>query len=94
MLTGSDSPTASNTQVAVNGDTHLHLLRTPTRADLAAVEAEEQAERMAAIKASAGFSAVMEAIRSCGRPAVGHNCLYDVMYMLSSFVQPCLPTQW
>ncbi|KAF5829284.1 ribonuclease H-like domain-containing protein [Dunaliella salina] len=81
-------------KVEVNGMGQLQLIRTPTPADLERVVAEDQAERIAAIKGAAGFSAVMEAMRDCRRPAVGHNCLFDIMFMMAAFVDPRLPRHW
>eukprot|EP00983_Pelagomonas_calceolata_P122146 1160879-Pelagomonas_calceolata.AAC.5 len=72
----------------------LQLIRTPTPADLERAVAEDQAERIAVMKGAAGFSAVMEAMRDCRRPAVGHNCLFDIMFMMAAFVDPRLPRHW
>ncbi len=47
-----------------------------------------------AINAAAGFTRVVEAIRACGRPAVGHNCMFDVSYVLAACVEPRLPATW
>lgn len=35
----------------------------------------------------AGFAAVMEAMRDCGKPMVGHNLAFDLGYSLHSFAQ-------
>jgi len=43
---------------------------------------------------ASGFSAVMEAMRDSRRPAVGHNCLFDVMFVMAAFVDPRLPRHW
>ena len=43
---------------------------------------------------AAGFSAVMEAMRDSHRPAVGHNCLFDIMFVMAGFVDPRLPRHW
>jgi len=42
---------------------------------------------------SIGFTAVFEAMRACGAPAVGHNLAWDLAYTLEAFVGP-LPPSW
>lgn len=56
-------------------------------------EIEQKALRGEAIEKAAGFSMVMEAMRDSGKPAAGHNCIFDVAYVLESFAQP-LPESW
>ena len=56
-------------------------------------EVEQKAQRGAAIVEAAGFAVVMEAMRDSGKPAAGHNCIFDVAYVLESFAQP-LPESW
>jgi hypothetical protein len=45
------------------------------------------------VQAAAGFTAVFDAIRECGRPAVGHNPWSDLGYCMEAFVGP-LPPSW
>ena len=33
-------------------------------------------------------------MRSCGKPGVGHNCLFDVAYSMAAFVDPVMPPSW
>lgn len=35
----------------------------------------------------AGFAAVFEAMRECGKPAVGHNLAFDLAYSLHSYAE-------
>ena len=46
------------------------------------LDLEETAAREGAIRQAAGFAAVMELMRKCGKPAVGHNLMFDLAYML------------
>ena len=64
-----------------------------TAEEKALYEVEQKAKRSAAIEESAGFAVVMEAMRDSGKPAAGHNCIFDVAYVLESFAQP-LPESW
>ena len=49
--------------------------------------------RLNGLHEAAGFAAVMDMMRECGRPAVGHNALLDLAYTLESFAAP-LPDSW
>jgi poly(A)-specific ribonuclease len=57
-------------------------LRRANQAAVAAQREAERASRLAAIDSAAGFAAVMEALRDCGRPCVGHNMWLDLTYAL------------
>jgi poly(A)-specific ribonuclease len=48
----------------------------------AELDREEVAAREGAIRQAAGFAAVMDLMRKCGKPAVGHNLMFDLAYML------------
>lgn len=37
---------------------------------------------------------MVEAIRASGKPAVGHNCSFDISYVLAACVEPKLPPTW
>lgn len=37
---------------------------------------------------------MVEALRDCGRPGVGHNCMYDIAYCMAAFVDPAMPASW
>ena len=50
-------------------------------------------ERIAAIQKAAGFTAVFEAMRDCGKPAIGHHMSLDLSFVLASFAGP-LPAAW
>ncbi|GFR48725.1 hypothetical protein Agub_g10682 [Astrephomene gubernaculifera] len=74
--------------------TYLRLIRCSSAAAAAALEAQDRAARRAEIAAAAGFAAVWEAMRDCGRPAVGHNCMFDVAYGVAQFGEGRLPATW
>ena len=48
---------------------------------------------MAAIQDAAGFTAVFEAMRDSGKPAVGHHVSLDLSFSLAAFAGP-LPGRW
>ena len=50
-------------------------------------------ERVAAIQDAAGFTAVFEAMRASGKPAIGHNMSLDLTFSLAAFAGP-LPGRW
>ena len=50
-------------------------------------------ERVAAIQDAAGFTAVFEAMRDSGKPAIGHNMSLDLTFSLAAFAGP-LPGRW
>jgi len=77
---------------AENGRAMIKLVR----ATSAQVEEREQAwleERRRGILDAAGFSRVLDAMRHCSKPAIGHNLSFDVAYSIHSFVSP-LPPSW
>jgi hypothetical protein len=45
------------------------------------------------LRAAAGFSHVFQLLLGSGKPAVGHNCMLDVLYTMRSF-QGALPATW
>mmetsp|Transcript_22526 Transcript_22526/g.49239 ORF Transcript_22526/g.49239 Transcript_22526/m.49239 type:complete len:910 (+) Transcript_22526:147-2876(+) len=45
------------------------------------------------VRSAAAFSSVLELMRSCGKPAVGHNASLDLALTLQQFVEP-LPKAW
>ena len=46
------------------------------------------------VRDASGFTLVFEAMRNSGKPAVGHNCMFDVLYTLAAFAEPSLPPSW
>ncbi|KAL4459112.1 hypothetical protein ABPG75_013977 [Micractinium tetrahymenae] len=79
----------------VENEDKLAVLRL-TRAsalEVAAWEAEQRRKRIDAIHEAAGFAAVFEAMRDCGKPAVGHNLAFDLAYSLHSYAEE-LPGSW
>lgn len=77
---------------AENGRAMIKLVRATSEQ----VEQREQAwleERRRAILNASGFSRVFDALRKCGKPAIGHNLSFDVAYSIHSFVSP-LPPSW
>lgn len=45
------------------------------------------------VQEAAGFVRVFEALRDSGKPAVGHNCLFDLTFTLEHLAEP-LPEDW
>lgn len=45
------------------------------------------------VHAAAGFCSVLERLRDSRKPAVGHNCAFDLTFTLEHLAQP-LPPQW
>lgn len=43
---------------------------------------------------TSGFTRVVEAMRDSGKPGVGHNCMFDVLYVMAAMVEPQLPPTW
>lgn len=58
------------------------------------LEAEARTARIAAIHNAAGFAAVFDLMRRSNKPAVGHNCMFDVAYGIYSFADSFLPATW
>lgn len=76
------------------GDWAALTLVRATAAEVAAFEAEQRAKRRADIQAAAGFTRVFEAMRDSGKPAVGHNAMFDVVYAMAAFASDRLPPGW
>lgn len=57
-------------------------------------EADAKAARISAIHDAAGFAAVFDLMRRSGKPAVGHNCMFDIAYGLYSFADAYQPATW
>ncbi|GIL60258.1 hypothetical protein Vafri_14886 [Volvox africanus] len=74
--------------------TRVRLVRCALVTEASALDAADREERRRAVMAAAGFAAVWEAIRECGRPGVGHNCLFDVAYSIAQFGEGQLPRTW
>lgn len=49
---------------------------------------------VAEIQDAAGFTRVFELMRASGKPAVGHNPLFDICYSLAAFAVERLPAGW
>ena len=45
------------------------------------------------VQEAAGFVRVFERLRESGKPAVGHNCLFDLAFTLEHLAEP-LPEDW
>ena len=45
------------------------------------------------VQEAAGFVRVFEALRDSGKPAVGHNCFFDLAFTLEHLAEP-LPEDW
>ncbi|KAF8061172.1 PAT17 [Scenedesmus sp. PABB004] len=70
------------------------MLRRASAAQVAAAAAEAAAHRAEAVTAATGFSRVFELLRDSGKPAVGHNLRFDLVFCLAAFVQAPLPRTW
>ncbi len=75
------------------GPPALVLVRA-SAAQAAEYEAAQKRARLEEIQRGAGFSRVLELLAASGRPAVGHNPLFDVAYTLGQFVDQQLPPSW
>jgi hypothetical protein len=69
------------------------LLLRASPEEVAGHSAAAKQHQIDAINAAAGFSLVLEAMRGCGKPMVGHNLRFDLAYCLQQFVTP-LPSSW
>ncbi|KAG2424232.1 hypothetical protein HYH02_015217 [Chlamydomonas schloesseri] len=74
--------------------TTIRLMPCRSAAEAAVLEAAEREEKRQQIAAASGFAAVWEALRECGRPGVGHNCMFDVAYGVAQFGEGRLPATW
>ena len=45
------------------------------------------------VQEAAGFVRVFELLRASEKPAVGHNCLFDLAFILEHLAEP-LPEEW
>ena len=45
------------------------------------------------VQEAAGFVRVFELLRASGKPAVGHNCFFDLAFTLEHLAEP-LPEDW
>ena len=59
-----------------------------TEADKEARRAEKRQQRLDRLQEQAGFLRVFNALRQANKPIVGHNLLYDLMFLLSHFSGP------
>ena len=98
VLDGSSSVyTAAAAAVAAAGSSSSSGISGPLllRADAEEVSAHSAAAKqhqIDAINAAAGFSLVLEAMRGCGKPMVGHNVRFDLAFCLQQFVAPSPPS--
>ncbi|WIA30112.1 hypothetical protein OEZ86_000207 [Tetradesmus obliquus] len=75
-------------------DSRFLVLVRATAQQAEQLEAEARAARIAGIHDAAGFAAVFDLMRRSNKPAVGHNCLFDVSYGLYGFADAFLPATW
>ena len=75
-----------------NGYGKLQLTR-GSEDEVRALQEADVAQQVEKINSSAAFTRVLEAMRASGKPAVGHNCNFDVAYLLA-IVEKSLPRQW
>lgn len=55
-------------------------------------EAAKRKEKLQALKLRSGFLRVWKLLTAAKKPMVGHNCLYDLMFMYDHFEGPLPPT--
>lgn len=67
------------------------VLRRSTAEQAAQAAAEDLEAKAQVLRDAAGFTSVFEMMRACGKPAVGHNLMFDLSYSLSSFADAMLP---
>lgn len=70
------------------------VLQKATAEEAQQLEAAAKEERLDVVRQAAGFSVVFELMRKSGKPAVGHNPMFDISYALQSFADPYLPSSW
>ncbi|CAK0787612.1 hypothetical protein CVIRNUC_010834 [Coccomyxa viridis] len=75
-----------------NGRRGIKLTRA-TAEELAALVEKRRQAKLKSILDAAGFVRVFEMLRDSGKPAVGHNCLFDLAFTLEHLAEP-LPEQW
>ncbi|GAX85783.1 hypothetical protein CEUSTIGMA_g13198.t1 [Chlamydomonas eustigma] len=76
-----------------NGYSQLQLIR-GTQEEVIKMQQEDVQQRMHDLDKAIGFTRVIEAMKACRRPAVGHNCMFDIAYVLAACVDPKLPPSW
>lgn len=64
--------------VLKGSDTRCLVLVRATAQQAAALEAQDKAARIKAIREAAGFAAVFDLLRASNKPCVGHNCMMDI----------------
>ena len=62
--------------------THAHVAACPSCSYVCITE------RVHGLQAAGGMVQVLEALRAAGKPAVGHNCGFDVVYLLTQLAGP------
>lgn len=63
-----------------------------TEAQKAERAAAKRAAKLVTLNERAGFLRVWRALCRCGKPLVGHNCLFDLLFMYAAFEGPLPPT--
>lgn len=77
---------------AENGRAMIKLVRASSN-EVQKREQEGLETRRRSIINASGFSRVLDVMRNCGKPAIGHNLAFDVAFSIHSFVTP-LPPSW
>eukprot|EP00798_Chlamydomonas_sp_ICE-L_P007191 gene7191-299_t len=80
-------------KVQIAGWTRLQLVR-GSEEEVAKMQEEDKKIRLQALNDASGFTRVFELMKHSNKPAVGHNCMFDILYSLAAFAEPKLPEQW
>lgn len=61
--------------------------------EIKAMQDADVSDQISRINSAAAFTRVLEVIRVSGKPGVGHNCNFDVAYLMA-IVEKKLPEKW
>jgi poly(A)-specific ribonuclease len=87
-----DPPGFIAARQTLDGGQVTRLVRA-SAAEVAAAAAQEAWGQEEEANRAAGVSLLLEAMRECGRPGVGHNISFDLAFMLGHFAGE-LPDRW
>jgi poly(A)-specific ribonuclease len=75
-----------------NGYARLELTKGSPE-EVKAMQDDDVAHQISRINSASAFTRVLEVMRESGKPAVGHNCNFDVAYLMA-IVEKKLPQKW
>jgi poly(A)-specific ribonuclease len=87
-----DPPGFYATREQLDGGAVTRLVRASS-AEVQQQQEQEASDQEEEANRAAGVSLVLEAMRDCGRPGVGHNIQFDLAFMLQHFAGE-LPDRW